>query len=107
MIAVADGVGGWAERGVDPGLFSKQLCKDFQSLYNKDFSKTLKEILLKAVTMNDFTGSSTACLAKLVTSNNKTVLQTTNLGDSGYILYRAYQEGDKVLVRKVFRFKEQ
>jgi hypothetical protein len=28
MIAVADGVGGWANRGVDPGLFAKQLCKD-------------------------------------------------------------------------------
>jgi len=29
------------------------------------------------------------------------------LGDSGYILYRAYQEQDKILVRKVFRSKEQ
>jgi hypothetical protein len=28
LIAVADGVGGWAAEGVDPGLFSKQLCKD-------------------------------------------------------------------------------
>lgn len=33
LISVADGVGGWADRGVDPGLFSKQLCKDIQSLY--------------------------------------------------------------------------
>jgi protein phosphatase PTC7 len=106
MIAVADGVGGWAERGVDPGLFSKQLCRDFQTLFNSQPSRSLKDILLKAVTMNDFTGSSTACLAKLVTVNNKTVMQTTNLGDSGYILYRAYQEQDKILVRKVFRSKE-
>lgn len=28
LMAVADGVGGWADKGVDPGLFSKQLCKD-------------------------------------------------------------------------------
>ena len=28
LIAVADGVGGWARQGVDPGLFSKQLAKD-------------------------------------------------------------------------------
>ena len=28
FLAVADGVGGWADRGVDPGLFSKQLTKD-------------------------------------------------------------------------------
>ena len=28
LISVADGVGGWADQGVDPGLFSKQLTKD-------------------------------------------------------------------------------
>lgn len=33
LIAVADGVGGWADRGVDPGLFSKQLCKDIQAIF--------------------------------------------------------------------------
>ena len=25
MIIVADGVGGWAEMGIDPGIFSKEL----------------------------------------------------------------------------------
>ena len=34
LIAMADGVGGWANRGVDPGLFSKQLTKDIQALYD-------------------------------------------------------------------------
>ena len=28
FLAIADGYGGWAWQGVDPGLFSKQLCKD-------------------------------------------------------------------------------
>lgn len=28
LLVVADGVGGWASEGVDPGLFSKQLVKD-------------------------------------------------------------------------------
>merc|ERR1711957_613521 len=28
LLVVADGVGGWADQGVDPGLFSKRLCKD-------------------------------------------------------------------------------
>ena len=27
MLAVADGVGGWANHGIDPGLYSKKLCK--------------------------------------------------------------------------------
>lgn len=26
FLIVADGVGGWADQGIDPGLFSKQLC---------------------------------------------------------------------------------
>ena len=33
LLVVADGVGGWADHGVDPGLFSKQLCKDIQKIY--------------------------------------------------------------------------
>ena len=27
LLVVADGVGGWADHGVDPGLYSKKLCK--------------------------------------------------------------------------------
>ena len=30
LMVVADGVGGWARSGVDPGLFSKQLVADFK-----------------------------------------------------------------------------
>ena len=26
LLAVADGVGGWAESGVDPAIYSKRLC---------------------------------------------------------------------------------
>ncbi len=27
LLSVADGVGGWAEQGVDPAKFSKALCR--------------------------------------------------------------------------------
>jgi serine/threonine protein phosphatase PrpC len=33
LLAVADGVGGWNERGVDPALFSKELCKNLRESY--------------------------------------------------------------------------
>ena len=26
LMAVADGVGGWADKGVDPGFYSRELC---------------------------------------------------------------------------------
>lgn len=42
LLAVADGVGGWSRKGIDPGLFSKQLCKDIQSIYESDSTKPLK-----------------------------------------------------------------
>lgn len=28
LLSVADGVGGWANYGVDPGLYSKSFCKN-------------------------------------------------------------------------------
>ena len=28
FIALADGVGGWAESGIDPAKYSRQLCKN-------------------------------------------------------------------------------
>lgn len=33
LLVIADGVGGWNKKGVDPGLFAKQLCKDIQEIH--------------------------------------------------------------------------
>jgi len=33
LLAVADGVGGWNERGIDPALFSRELCKNLKESY--------------------------------------------------------------------------
>lgn len=85
LIAVADGVGGWADHGVDPGLFSKQLCRDIKMLYENNKTKSLKQILCEAVAMNKNTGSSTACLASI---SENGLMKTTNLGDSGYVIWR-------------------
>ena len=85
---------------MDPGLFSKQLARDIKMLYEKNKDKSLKQILCEAVSMNKFTGSSTACLAKITEEG---VLKTTNLGDSGYVIWRLE---DKSFV-KVFRSEEQ
>ena len=30
LLAVADGVGGWAESGVDPAIFSRRLCVNIE-----------------------------------------------------------------------------
>jgi protein phosphatase PTC7 len=102
LIAVADGVGGWADRGVDPGLFSKQLCKDIQAIFDKNAETkySLKQILIEAVKRNKHMGSSTACLA-MIDADDK--LKTTNLGDSGYVIFRSTNGK----IEKIFRSKEQ
>ena len=39
MIAVADGVGGWAESGIDPANYSRKLCSLINNLALKDEEK--------------------------------------------------------------------
>jgi protein phosphatase PTC7 len=60
LLVVADGVGGWAEYGIDPGLFSKQLVKDIEAEYNKNPTGSMKQMLMEAVKNNKNVGSSTA-----------------------------------------------
>ena len=36
LLVVADGVGGWADQGVDPGLFSKSLVHDIKVKFDDD-----------------------------------------------------------------------
>lgn len=52
LLVVADGVGGWADQGVDAGLFSKQLCRDIKSLFDIDPHHHLKQILVESVKIN-------------------------------------------------------
>jgi protein phosphatase PTC7 len=43
IIAVADGVGGWASYGVDPGKYSKQYCKNVGLLFEQNPTKYLQD----------------------------------------------------------------
>ena len=64
----------------------------------------MKEILVESVKLNKNTGSSTAVIASLVEPN---IMRTTNLGDSGYVIYQASKsETDEVVLSKTFRSKE-
>eukprot|EP00927_Polykrikos_kofoidii_P070655 TRINITY_DN67066_c0_g1_i1.p1 TRINITY_DN67066_c0_g1~~TRINITY_DN67066_c0_g1_i1.p1 ORF type:complete len:360 (-),score=32.92 TRINITY_DN67066_c0_g1_i1:117-1196(-) len=92
---VADGVGGWAESGVDPGLFARALLR----FAHKDISRqTLvggdgdveadlhRSLLLssKQLAEEKIQGGSTALLGQL----NGRILSILNLGDSGVIVLR-------------------
>ncbi|CCW64329.1 unnamed protein product [Phytomonas sp. EM1] len=95
VIGIADGVGGWKKKGVDPSLFSNTLMKNaklFAETHRKEidpevimdaaYRKTIKDKEVKA-------GSSTACIAALrQAENGKHYLDVANLGDSGLLLVR-------------------
>jgi len=109
LLAVADGVGGWAEVGVDPSEFSNRLMRFVQqkakSLAENLFASTRN---VAAATLNRSTGvvvepmqlleyaygeiskdenlegSSTACI--VVIQNQE--LKSANLGDSGFMVVR-------------------
>jgi protein phosphatase PTC7 len=68
VLLVADGVGGWAESGVDPALYSKRLAKIIEELVQKDSLKYIenpKALVKEAVSLNKETGSTTVCLLTL------------------------------------------
>ncbi len=89
MIAVADGVGGWNEHGVDPSKYSRELCENIKIEYNKNFGKfyaTPKKLFIDAANKTTAIGSSTFCMCSI--DKEKNYLHTVNLGDSGYMIIR-------------------
>jgi len=56
----------------------------------------------KGVEKSQHKGSSTLVMAKF-DHENPNMLRTANLGDSGYILYECYHDGNKDRVKKIFR----
>ncbi|GLC41002.1 hypothetical protein PLESTB_000953400 [Pleodorina starrii] len=101
-IGVADGVGGWAEVGVDAGAYARQLMRQAGSVADAMTSTSVEgdvaaasaaahvdlsaqEILERAYGVTTVRGSSTACVAVL----NVDKLAVSNLGDSGLLILRA------------------
>lgn len=85
-LGVADGVGGWAEIGIDPGLYSRELMN-----HAKEFAVTMEpgadgpqQILEYAHRNTAARGSCTACILCVYGSS----LHASNLGDSGFMVVR-------------------
>lgn len=84
---VADGVGGWAETGADPGEFARRLLEfAYQGLRQRDVGQ-LPEVFAAAarrISIEKIQGGSTVLLGQL---DGKT-LTVLNLGDSGILVLR-------------------
>lgn len=110
LIAVADGVGSWNLKGVDPGIFARELCghvwalfreeRDCQGKLRRDIN--LKEVLIEGVKRTKAMGTSTFVMAMI--EEDERVLKTLNLGDSGVMIVRPKADST---FEVVFRSKEQ
>ena len=68
VLVVADGVGGWADQGIDPGLFSKQLITNIkqQLILSKEYYiEKPKKLFISAVYQTKNLGSSTLSILTL------------------------------------------
>ncbi|KAK4260009.1 hypothetical protein QN277_003185 [Acacia crassicarpa] len=83
---VADGVGGWAEVGVNSGLFSRELMSNSVRAVQEEPKGSINpaRVLEKAHSITRAKGSSTACIIALAEKE----LHAVNLGDSGFVVVR-------------------
>ncbi|XVE94749.1 hypothetical protein REPUB_Repub02eG0035800 [Reevesia pubescens] len=85
-IGVADGVGGWADLGVDAGLYSRELMSNSVNAIQEEPKGSIDpaRVLEKAHSSTKAKGSSTACIIALTGQG----LHAINLGDSGFMVVR-------------------
>ncbi|URE27489.1 stage II sporulation protein E [Musa troglodytarum] len=85
-IGVADGVGGWADHGVDAGQYSRSLMSHSVDAIEEESKGSIDplRVLEKAYTRTKAEGSSTACIVALTDQG----IHAVNLGDSGFIVVR-------------------
>eukprot|EP01017_Pseudomicrothorax_dubius_P022814 TRINITY_DN24620_c0_g1_i1.p1 TRINITY_DN24620_c0_g1~~TRINITY_DN24620_c0_g1_i1.p1 ORF type:complete len:292 (-),score=54.04 TRINITY_DN24620_c0_g1_i1:109-984(-) len=105
-IAVADGVGGWADYGVDPAKYSRELCQNIANIVANEWEavkKNPKELIIRAAQRTKNMGSSTCVV--LIIDEKEAILRTSYIGDSGYLILRKEGEGNDAL-RVLFQSEE-
>ncbi|KAJ4964995.1 hypothetical protein NE237_016844 [Protea cynaroides] len=85
-IGVADGVGGWADLGVDAGQYARELMSNSVAAIQEEPKGSIDpaRVLEKAHSSTKAKGSSTACIIALTDKG----LHAINLGDSGFLVVR-------------------
>ncbi|KAM7264371.1 hypothetical protein ACFE04_002054 [Oxalis oulophora] len=85
-IGVADGVGGWADVGIDAGEFARELMSNTVSAIKEELKDSINpsRVLEKAHSKTKSEGSSTACIIALIDKR----IHAINLGDSGFMVVR-------------------
>ncbi|CAL9196288.1 probable protein phosphatase 2C 26 isoform X1 [Musa acuminata AAA Group] len=89
ILAVADGVSGWAEQSIDPALFSQELMANASGLVvDEEVSYDPQALMRKAHAATSSVGSATVIIAML---EKDATLKVANVGDCGLRLIRRGQ----------------
>lgn len=91
-MGVADGVGGWSDRGVDPALFSRALTRGAEKAALAGERDSFKLVQAATEATPGIAGSSTLCVVSL---NHEQKLEAANVGDSAFLVIR----DDSILFR--------
>ncbi|CAK9181954.1 unnamed protein product, partial [Ilex paraguariensis] len=85
-IGVADGVGGWADLGVNAGIYARELMSNSVTAIQEEPKGSIDpaRVLEKSHSITKAKGSSTACIIALTGQG----LHAINLGDSGFMVVR-------------------
>lgn len=86
LLAVADGVGGWALQGIDSSRYSKKLIENAKAFFEKNpehYSQNPKDLLVECAKKNLEMGTSTFILATLW----EKYIKVGFIGDSGYMIF--------------------
>jgi protein phosphatase PTC7 len=88
---VADGVGGWSGKGIDPGEIARRIMTNSRDAFNNGETNPRNALTTAYNTIVEKkqvkAGGSTACV--ITVANGK--LNTANLGDSGFMILRPYE----------------
>lgn len=102
VLGVFDGVGGWADSGVDPRDYAVKLSEGAQEATDVKHMDNPVDVMRYAADYAKKTvGSSTACIVNLKDST----LTSANLGDSGFMLVRITSNNMKDI--QYYKTKEQ
>ena len=85
-LGVSDGVGSWYSRGVDPGIYARELMRLTEVAIQAGKLDPV-QALRQAYAANKERGTATACVALLDDGQ----LNSVNVGDSGFIILRVGQ----------------
>ena len=84
VLGVADGVGGFNDQGVDPGLYARVLAHEALREIARDGGTPAKDAMAAAQRETKIPGAATMCVVRL----DGEVLRCANVGDSGFRVVR-------------------